>query len=158
MQKFIQNLYPPSKPPKNQTHKSKKIIKSTRKKQTQKFEINTATTTQNPTPTPTHIIVLCIFGQSPSRIQQLWPTKTSKPKKYLAIWSPNQRSPIRPTNQPILQSETHMNISNHQAPSLPPISPSSHHNPHQQQTHPTIHPYPPSNLPPLHNHWSKREL
>ena len=45
MQKFIQNLYPPSKPPKNQTHKSKKIIKSTRKKQTQKFEINTATTT-----------------------------------------------------------------------------------------------------------------
>ena len=40
MQKFIQNPFPPLNPPTKQTHKPKKIIKSTWKKQTQKFKIN----------------------------------------------------------------------------------------------------------------------
>ena len=35
---------------------------------------------------------------------------------------------------PILQSETYMNISNHQSPPLPLISPSSHCNPRHQAT------------------------
>ena len=44
MQKFIQNPFPPLNPPINQTHKPRKIIKSTWNKQTQKFKINTAAT------------------------------------------------------------------------------------------------------------------
>ena len=71
---------------------------------------------------------------------------------------PNQWSPIWPTIQLLLQSETHMNRLDHQSPPLSPISPSSHCNPHQRQTHPTIHPYRPLNQPPLHNHWSKKEF
>ena len=44
MQKFIQNPFPPLNPPINQTHKPRKIIKSTWNKQTQKFKINTTAT------------------------------------------------------------------------------------------------------------------
>ena len=44
MQKFIQNPFPPLNPPINQTHKPRKIIKSTWNKQTQKFKINIAAT------------------------------------------------------------------------------------------------------------------
>ena len=44
MQKFIQNPFPPLNPPTNQTHKPRKIINSTWKKQTQKFKVNTAAT------------------------------------------------------------------------------------------------------------------
>ena len=44
MQKFIQNPFPPLNPPTNQTHKPRKIIKSTWNKQTQKFKINIAAT------------------------------------------------------------------------------------------------------------------
>ena len=134
--------------------------KKKKKKKTQKFKINTATTIWNPT--LIHIFMLCIFGQLCPQIQWLWPTKTLKPKKYLAIWNPNQQQTqptiIDQTNQPILQSEIHINRSDHQSLQQTTISPSSHHNPRQQQTHPTIHPHPPPNQPPLHNYWSRREL
>ena len=54
-----------------------------------------------------------------------------------------------------LRSQTHINKSDHQSPLLPPIS---HQWTHQATTtQPTIHPHPPLDWPPLHNHYHRSQ-
>ena len=54
-----------------------------------------------------------------------------------------------------LRSQTHINKSDHQSPLLPPIS---HQWTHQATTtQPTIHPHPPLDRPPLHNHYHRSQ-
>ena len=54
-----------------------------------------------------------------------------------------------------LRSQTHINKSDHQSPLLPPIN---HQWTHQATaTQPTIHPHPPLDWPPLHNHYHRSQ-
>ena len=102
MQKFIQNPFSPLNPPTNQTHKSRKIIKSTWKKQTQKFKINTMATRNHQTQSnlirPSfHSHSLLFFLSRPfPKIKSLYLSLSPNPiihSLFLFLWwDPNSQS------------------------------------------------------------------
>ena len=100
MQKFIQNPFPPPNPPTNQTHKPKKIIKSTwKKKKTQKFKINTAATRNLEN-------TLQSEAQTNNKTQPMIIDLTNQPITPI-IWNPHKQ--IRP---PVTTTVTNLGMTN----------------------------------------------
>ena len=118
MQKFIQNRFPPPNPPTNQIHKPRKIIKSTWKKQTQKFKINTAATWNHQTQSNLihssfHSHPLLVFLSRPfPKIKSLYLSLSPNPISLSLSISGETLIPNRSVNA---ASEQQINDDEHQA-------------------------------------------